>query len=55
MFGSAIRILKSRVDAEDVVQDSFIIGFDKINQLNEEANLGGLVKTNCSKQIFRYY
>ncbi len=44
MFGSAIRILKSRVEAEDVVQDCFIKGFQKIHQLNDETNLGAWLK-----------
>ena len=44
MFGSAIRILKNREEAEDVVQDSFIKGFEKIHQLQDEANLGGWLK-----------
>lgn len=44
MFGAAIRILKNREEAEDVVQDSFIKGFEKIYQLQDEANLGGWLK-----------
>ena len=44
MFGSAIRILKSREEAEDVVQDCFIKGFQKIHQLKEDANLGAWLK-----------
>ena len=44
MFGSAIRILKDRAEAEDVVQDSFIKGFQKIHQLEDEANLGAWLK-----------
>ena len=44
MFGAAIRILKSRVEAEDVVQDAFIKGFQKMHQLNDETNLGAWLK-----------
>jgi RNA polymerase sigma-70 factor (ECF subfamily) len=44
MFGSAVRILKSREEAEDIVQDCFIKGFQKINQLKEDANLGAWLK-----------
>lgn len=44
MFGSAIRILKSREEAEDIVQDSFIKGFQKMHQLNDDANLGAWLK-----------
>lgn len=44
MFGAAVRILKSREEAEDVVQDSFIKGFQKIHQLKDDANLGAWLK-----------
>ncbi len=44
MFGSAIRILKNREEAEDIVQDAFIKGFEKIHQLQDEANLGAWLK-----------
>lgn len=44
MFGCAIRILKNRAEAEDIVQDSFIKGFEKIHQLTNETNLGAWLK-----------
>lgn len=44
MFGCAIRILKRREEAEDVVQECFIKGFQKIHQLKEDANLGAWLK-----------
>ena len=44
MFGCAIRILKSREEAEDIVQDCFIKGFEKIHQLKDDANLGAWLK-----------
>lgn len=44
MFGAAVRILKSREEAEDVVQDCFIKSFQKIHQLNDDANLGAWLK-----------
>ncbi|MBU3011915.1 RNA polymerase sigma factor [Polaribacter vadi] len=44
MFGAAVRILKSKEEAEDVVQDCFIKGFKKIHQLKEDANLGAWLK-----------
>lgn len=44
MFGCAIRILKSREEAEDVVQDCFIKGFQKIHQLEDDSNLGAWLK-----------
>ncbi len=44
MFCSAVRIVKSREEAEDIVQDSFIKGFEKIHQLKDDANLGAWLK-----------
>lgn len=56
MLGSAIRILKNREEAEDIVQDSFIKGFQKIHQLNDQTNLGGWLKrivVNKSLDVIR--
>ena len=44
MYGAAVRILKQREEAEDVVQDCFIKGFQRIHQLKEDANLGAWLK-----------
>ena len=44
MFGAAVRIVKSREEAEDIVQDCFIKAFKKIDQLENDANLGGWLK-----------
>lgn len=57
MFGSAVRILKSREEAEDIVQDSFVKGFQKIHQLKEDANLGAWLKRiviNNSLDVVKY-
>ncbi len=44
MYNVSFRIVKSRADAEDVVQESFIKGFDKIDQIKDEMNLGAWLK-----------
>ncbi len=44
MYGAAYRILNNRENAEDLVQDAFIVGFQKIHQIQDEANLGGWLK-----------
>lgn len=44
MYGASVRIVKSREEAEDIVQDCFIKGFQKIHQLEDDANLGGWLK-----------
>lgn len=56
MFGAAVRILKRKEEAEDVVQDCFIKGFQRIHQLKEDANLGAWLKrivVNKSLDIVR--
>lgn len=44
MFSACLRIVRSRHDAEDIVQESFVKGFQKMSQLKEETNLGGWLK-----------
>lgn len=39
LYNSCYRILKDKHYAEDVVQDAFIKGFQKIDQINDEGNL----------------
>ncbi len=56
LFSSSVRILKSREDAEDVVQDSFIKGFQKIDQVKEGVSLGAWfrrIAVNASLDLVR--
>ncbi|MDT7832168.1 RNA polymerase sigma factor [Flavobacteriaceae bacterium S356] len=56
LFSSSVRILKSREDAEDVVQDSFIKGFQKIDQVKEGVTLGAWfrrIAVNASLDLIR--
>ncbi|WP_347174503.1 RNA polymerase sigma factor [Polaribacter uvawellassae] len=39
LYNSCYRILKSKEDAEDLVQDAFIKGFEKIHQVHNDVNL----------------
>ena len=39
LYNSCIRILQQREDAEDLVQDAFIKGFQKIDQVKDDVNL----------------
>ena len=39
LYNSCYRILKKREDAEDLVQDAFMKGFQKIHQVNDDVNL----------------
>jgi len=40
LYNASWRFFRNREDAEDAVQDAFIKGFQKINQLEDHANLG---------------
>lgn len=44
MYNSALRILKNQVDAEDVMQDSFLDAFTRIQLYREEGSFGGWLK-----------
>lgn len=44
MFNASLRIVRNRHDAEDIVQDSFIKGFEKMSQLKTDVNLGAWLK-----------
>lgn len=44
MYNVSYRIVRNREDAEDIIQESFIKGFEKINQIKEELSLGAWLK-----------
>ncbi len=44
MFNTSLRIVKSGADAEDIMQDSFLDAFRKIEQYSEEGSFGGWLK-----------
>ena len=44
MFNSSLRLVKSKADAEDIMQDSFLDAFNKIMQYKEEGSFGGWLK-----------
>lgn len=44
MYNSALRILKNQADAEDVMQDSFLDAFTRIQLYREEGSFGGWLK-----------
>jgi RNA polymerase sigma-70 factor (ECF subfamily) len=51
MFNIGIRMLKSKEDAEDIVQESFIKAFKNLNSFNYESTFGAWLKrivvNNC--------
>ncbi|MFM1932258.1 MAG: hypothetical protein RL226_1561 [Bacteroidota bacterium] len=44
MFATALRILRSREDAEDVLQDAFVSAFNKLDQFRGDATFGSWLK-----------
>jgi len=56
MYNVSLRIVQNRHDAEDIVQESFIKGFDKVHQIKEEVSLGAWLKrivVNASLDLVR--
>lgn len=44
MFNTSLRIVGNKSDAEDIMQDSFIDAFQKIDQYGEDGSFGGWLK-----------
>lgn len=44
MYNSSYRIVRSREDAEDIIQECFIKSFQKMHQIKEEVSLGSWLK-----------
>lgn len=51
MFNIAIRFMNNRMDAEDILQESFFTAFDQLNKLDNNAAFGSWLKriviNNC--------
>ena len=54
MFNICIRMTATRVDAEDLLQDAFIIAFNKINQLKDADQFGGWIKRIVINECIKY-
>lgn len=44
MYNTSLRILKDRQEAEDILQESFLTAFDKLNQFKSESSFGNWLK-----------
>ncbi|MFM1878506.1 MAG: hypothetical protein RLZZ241_1372 [Bacteroidota bacterium] len=56
MFNSAFRILKDKGLAEDVMQDSFLSAFERLNDFKGEATFGAWLKRIViNKSIYQYH
>jgi RNA polymerase sigma factor (sigma-70 family) len=55
MYNIAIRFLNNRMDAEDILQESFVTAFEKISELSNENAFGSWLKrivvNNCITHI----
>lgn len=54
MFNICIRMAGNRSDAEDILQDAFILAFQNIRQLKEAENFGGWLKRIVINECIRY-
>jgi len=55
MYNIAIRILNNKMDAEDILQESFLTAFERLDELKSEKALGSWLKriviNNCISQV----
>ena len=54
MFNTCLRITANRHDAEDLLQESFVIAFRSLHQLRLEKNFGGWLKRIVINECLRY-
>ena len=54
MFNICTRMVSNRSDAEDILQESFIIAFKNIQQLKEAVQFGGWLKRIVVNECIRY-
>jgi RNA polymerase sigma-70 factor (ECF subfamily) len=55
MYNIAMRFLNNKMDAEDIIQESFVTAFLKLNELKESRHFGGWLKriviNNCLSSL----
>ena len=54
MYHHAVRITGNKKDAEDIVQDSFLQAFAKLDQLKEAAAFGGWLRSIVVRNAIRF-
>lgn len=54
MFNICTRMTGNRTDAEDILQESFIIAFRSLHQLKEEVQFGGWLKRIVVNECIRH-
>ena len=57
MYNIAIRFLNNKMDAEDILQESFVTAFEKLNDLSNDKAFGSWLKriviNNCITHLRR--
>lgn len=54
MFNICFRMVANRENAEDILQETFIIAFSKIHQLKDEQSFGGWLKKIAISECIRF-
>jgi RNA polymerase sigma-70 factor (ECF subfamily) len=54
MFNICFRMLGNRENAEDILQEAFIIAFNKLHQLKDELSFGGWLKRIVVSECIRF-
>jgi RNA polymerase sigma factor (sigma-70 family) len=54
MFNICMRMAATRHDAEDLLQESFVLAFSNLKQLKQEVNFGGWLKRIVVNECIRY-
>lgn len=54
MFNICMRMAANRQDAEDLLQESFVLAFRNLKQLRQEVNFGGWLKRIVINECVRY-
>ncbi len=54
MFNICMRMTANRQDAEDLLQESFVLAFKNLKQLRQEVNFGGWLKRIVINECVRY-
>lgn len=55
MFNAAYRIVKDRFEAEDVMQEAFLLAFTKLESLKDEATFGAWLKRIVINNSLHHY
>ena len=50
LFGQALNFTKSPQEAEDIVSETFMIVYEKRNQIVDPSKIGGFLRTTCYRE-----